>query len=198
MTFRFLRVLTSLVLAVGTLPARAAVLVDIEEAGPNVVAVASGTIDTNALTHYFDFVTTTAIAANEAGIFFGPNVVNSSRFYFGVIGPAHFGSGLTNFTSSHSGNVFGLVPGTLFLSPAYASGDPLSAIDTFDNATFTSLGLVPGTYGFSFGSGVHVDTVTVHIGAVPEPATWTMMILGFLGLGFVTYRRKSKPAMFLD
>jgi hypothetical protein len=27
--------------------------------------------------------------------------------------------------------------------------------------------------------------------AVPEPSTWAMMILGFCGLGFVAYRRKS-------
>jgi hypothetical protein len=31
------------------------------------------------------------------------------------------------------------------------------------------------------------------VSAVPEPATWAMMILGFLGVGFVAYRRKSNP-----
>jgi hypothetical protein len=30
---------------------------------------------------------------------------------------------------------------------------------------------------------------------VPEPATWAMMILGFAGIGFMAYRRKSKPAL---
>jgi hypothetical protein len=37
-------------------------------------------------------------------------------------------------------------------------------------------------------------TVTLTDG-VPEPSTWAMMILGFAGIGFVTYRRKSKPAL---
>ena len=32
-------------------------------------------------------------------------------------------------------------------------------------------------------------------GAVPEPSTWAMMILGFTGIGFMAYRRKSKPAL---
>jgi hypothetical protein len=31
--------------------------------------------------------------------------------------------------------------------------------------------------------------------AVPEPSTWAMMILGFTGIGFMAYRRKSKPAL---
>lgn len=30
--------------------------------------------------------------------------------------------------------------------------------------------------------------------AVPEPGTWAMMVLGFLGLGFVAYRRKGRAS----
>jgi hypothetical protein len=33
------------------------------------------------------------------------------------------------------------------------------------------------------------------VSAVPEPSTWAMMILGFAGIGFMAYRRKSKPAL---
>jgi hypothetical protein len=33
------------------------------------------------------------------------------------------------------------------------------------------------------------------VAAVPEPSTWAMMILGFAGVGFMAYRRKSKPAL---
>jgi hypothetical protein len=29
------------------------------------------------------------------------------------------------------------------------------------------------------------------IGAVPEPSTWAMMILGFAGIGFMAYRRRN-------
>jgi hypothetical protein len=31
--------------------------------------------------------------------------------------------------------------------------------------------------------------------AVPEPSTWAMMILGFAGIGFMAYRRKSKAVL---
>jgi hypothetical protein len=35
------------------------------------------------------------------------------------------------------------------------------------------------------------------VAAVPEPSTWAMMILGFAGVGFMAYRRKSKLAFRL-
>jgi hypothetical protein len=41
---------------------------------------------------------------------------------------------------------------------------------------------------------VTLDTNTIG-SAVPEPSTWAMMILGFAGIGFMAYRRKSKPAL---
>lgn len=37
-------------------------------------------------------------------------------------------------------------------------------------------------------------TGSVIAGAVPEPSTWAMMILGFCGLGFMTYRRRNQSA----
>jgi hypothetical protein len=35
-------------------------------------------------------------------------------------------------------------------------------------------------------------TFSVTISAVPEPSTWAMMILGFAGVGFMAYRRRSQ------
>ena len=32
-------------------------------------------------------------------------------------------------------------------------------------------------------------------GAVPEPSTWAMMLLGFAGIGFMTYRRRKSAAI---
>jgi hypothetical protein len=37
---------------------------------------------------------------------------------------------------------------------------------------------------------LNVATVAEFAGAVPEPSTWAMMILGFLGLGWMAYRRR--------
>jgi len=30
---------------------------------------------------------------------------------------------------------------------------------------------------------------------VPEPSTWAMMILGFAGVGFMAYRRRSQASL---
>jgi PEP-CTERM motif len=48
-----------------------------------------------------------------------------------------------------------------------------------------------GTYTVVEDSG----SATFNIASVPEPSTWAMMILGFAGMGFMAYRRKSKPEL---
>ena len=42
--------------------------------------------------------------------------------------------------------------------------------------------------------GITLDGATV-TASVPEPSTWAMMILGFFGVGFMAYRRKSAPRL---
>jgi hypothetical protein len=66
-----------------------------------------------------------------------------------------------------------------------------------------------GTYTLTFGvtnwsdtiydsglafAGVTVDGTPV-TGAVPEPSTWAMIILGFAGVGYMSYRRRKQPAL---
>jgi PEP-CTERM motif-containing protein/hapalindole biogenesis HpiC1 cyclase-like protein len=51
------------------------------------------------------------------------------------------------------------------------------------------------TINFSERNGpLYIGLDDVSVTAVPEPATWAMMILGFAGIGFMAYRRKHKPA----
>lgn len=47
------------------------------------------------------------------------------------------------------------------------------------------------------GDTVLFDNVQVTVSAIPETATWAMMLLGFSGIGFMAYRRKAKPAFRL-
>ena len=67
-----------------------------------------------------------------------------------------------------------------------AVGGPLNDIAYDSYPT----GIIPT--GFDWSEGV-IGTATV--AAVPELSTWSMMILGFAGAGFMVYRRKSKEAV---
>jgi hypothetical protein len=72
---------------------------------------------------------------------------------------------------------------------------------TFDLSSFTS----PDTQiVFNFASdysvvseGVQIDNVTVTgiAAAVPEPSTWAMLLIGFTGVSFMTYRRRRVAAL---
>jgi hypothetical protein len=60
----------------------------------------------------------------------------------------------------------------------------------------TSYFHTPNTYiDFNNGNYIPNNWSLTSVGAVPEPSTWAMMILGFAGIGFMAYRRKSKPAL---
>jgi hypothetical protein len=60
---------------------------------------------------------------------------------------------------------------------------------SFSGATFDSI-ILADIHDTDFALG----SFTVS-SAVPEPSTWAMMLLGFAGVRFMAYRRKSKPAL---
>jgi hypothetical protein len=77
----------------------------------------------------------------------------------------------------------------------YASGAPLSDTATYAGQSFATLGLTPGVYLYTFGSGTDADTFTVEVGApVPEPSTWAMMLVGFAGLSYAGWRGTRRTA----
>ena len=59
-------------------------------------------------------------------------------------------------------------------------------VNIFDSSNIISVAFSSDKKAFEF------DNLT--LAAVPEASTWAMMILGFLGLGFLGYRRSSKSS----
>jgi hypothetical protein len=95
--------------------------------------------------------------------------------------------------SAGAGDVFGVLVDALILPQGYISGAPLSATDTYAGQTFSSLGLDPGTYVYTWRG----DTLTVRVGTgaepvpVPEPVTLPLAALGGAGLlGYGWQRRR--------
>jgi hypothetical protein len=73
------------------------------------------------------------------------------------------------------------------------SGGSLSIVPIVDGfPTFNSL--ANGFVNLSLSNVQTFVPATVVTPGVPEPSTWAMMILGFAGVGFMAYRRKSNPA----
>ena len=67
-----------------------------------------------------------------------------------------------------------------------------------DVTTLTYGATLPSINGVGFGAGNYSDQTTgfseqltndAAVAAVPEPSTWAMMVAGFAGLGFLSYRR---------
>jgi hypothetical protein len=87
--------------------------------------------------------------------------------------------------------------GSSTFSTSGVDGSPGSNPGTTENYIFTATSsseqLVLSQASTTQASPI-VDNIRIS-SAVPEPSTWAMMILGFAGIGFMAYRRKSKPAL---
>jgi PEP-CTERM motif len=86
---------------------------------------------------------------------------------------------------------------TWFLTGVATSANGDTGARPFSEADMSNTGtlFIDSDVALSFASG-H-DYSSNAVGAVPEPSTWAMLILGFAGLGFMAYRRKGKPALML-
>ena len=168
--------------------------VTMEQVGSNVVANGSGAINLTGLT----FAGGAAIGGGGIQASAGQIITGSpgsARAYTGLNGPTSFGSGGLFDASTSSGDLFGRFPtqfgGPLFVPEDYVSGTALSNSMTFDNATIASLGVTPGTYIWSWGTGLPNQNFTLVIGGagVPDGGS-TVSLLGFALFGVAALHRK--------
>jgi hypothetical protein len=164
------------------------------EQGGNIVAAGSGSLDLAGLPPQ------TPIKQNlpDTGVWAQIGVVGLAGtvlVYTGITGPGDFGSGVRVSASSGSGNTIAVngSQGLLAVPSTYVSGDALSSSMAFAGKSFVSIGLVPGTYTWTWGSASKADSFTLQIGpaAVPEPASLTVLAVGLAGLGMVLCTRRA-------
>jgi hypothetical protein len=104
----------------------------------------------------------------------------------------HLGNGNSATSVTFSDFTDPLCPGcqTTFDLSSTGNGNNFFLLTaTMGQALFSGTVTANGTFD-SFEQ-VRVDLAGV-AGAVPEPSTWAMMILGFMGVGFMAYRRRSQ------
>jgi hypothetical protein len=174
--------------------AQAGYIVTLQQVGPNVVATGSGAIDLAGLNFLGGFGGPAEINPSGAFIITGPASSVVGDGYFGIVaGPTSFGSG--SFTAANSGSgdfvvfSFGMPVSTLAVPSGYISGSALSDSSTYDNATFASLGVTPGTYVWTWGAGAN-QNFTLRI-VVPDGGSTIGLLLVALAALFFARRALS-------
>jgi hypothetical protein len=120
-------------------------------------------------------------------------------------------NGIYTYTETFSGTAGSVIKGqylsdntvtSIFLTPV---GGSLPGSGSFVNPPSSFSFVLPSTTTYTLNFMVQNDAqnggnpsgLDVAVSAVPEPSTWAMMILGFFGVGFMAYRRKSPSAFRL-
>lgn len=169
--------------------AQSSFTIDLYQDGSDVVGTGSGDIDLTGLS----FITDLTAQADElepdgATITLG-TAPSAGTFYGGITGPGSFGSGDAEPDGTNgTGDLVATSGGSILLLPqGYVSGAPLSDSATWDNTTLAALGVTPGTYTWTWDSGLNSFTLDI-ASPVPEPADYGWGVL-LAALGFVAWRR---------
>jgi hypothetical protein len=149
--------------------------------------------------------------------FVGP-ITPTGNLYIAPVGSTPPGRALWNFefsvnpgslVNTHSlltitgpGGSFAFDPKTYFGDNTPVGGPLYQNSENLGFSIFPGLNFNPnasGIYTFDLklfsSDDRQLGDVSIQVNAVPEPSTWAMLILGFAGIGFMAYRRKSRPAM---
>lgn len=192
--------LVAAALAAVTSPANAAVNIYISDNSRDSLVQVTGSLDLTGFSKITPNGTEPGsdMLQGRNSILYAGNPSQGLQAYTGLTNNNAFGGFSTFFANSGTGTGFG-INGTytlprLLLPVSYFSGDVINSTATFLFKTIDSMALTRGTYFYASSS----DLITLHVGqaapitpAVPEPATWGMMIFG-MGLAGGAMRRRKK------
>lgn len=186
--------------SLGAGAAQAATVIEAREFNGNVLVFSSGSLDLTGLGAPEDavWVATPAVYADFPAINVGSGGRVDAYADPFTVTPAPFGearSGAPFFADISMGNTIGVSgrgisggPDYLYLTPGYASGDPIDGMSIFRSTSLFQLGMTAGTpTTWSLRNG---DTITVS--AIPLPAGAWLALAGvgvLAGLGVRARRR---------
>lgn len=186
--------------AMFVLPADAKYIYNVYQSGADVIAAGSGTIDLTDLTFGGGGVYTEgSVDASIAQIGGGPTgfAVEKLSDFMGLQGPASFGNGGYFADDAYYGDQVQIIGQYGELRLDDHGGDYFGST-IFTDTTIEALGLDPGTYTYTWGSGVDADSIIVNIAqpttGVPEPFTLSLFGAGLAGAVALRRRKKARKA----
>jgi hypothetical protein len=150
-------------------PITSGLIITMKEVGSDVVMSGSGSLDIFDLFPIGDGFSISYVApivSRFACGLEGAGPFNGSIFTGATLNkPSNFGFSAQTIATSGTGdlfgvNLYGFGVDAVFLPTDYVGGSPLNGTSTYSNSTFSSLGVTPGTYVWSWGS----DSITMIIG----------------------------------
>jgi len=177
----------AVLIAVCASPVRGAAIVNATEVGGNVVFAGGGTFDLTGLFFSGQAGQGATIDATFPFATFGANPATFILIdnYNGMNSPGPIGPGgaVNPFADLGTGDRFGFFDTFLIVPTGYSSGSLLSASNTYFGMTFASLGITPGTYPWTWGSGPNADSFTLNIVAPAVPESGSTALSMFIALG---------------
>jgi hypothetical protein len=108
--------------------------------------------------------------AASRGVFV-TGMTNPVAVYYPISDPGPFGDGTDIGPNSAVGDIFGVNgESQIGLPVGYVSGTAFTSGATWDSTTLAALGVTPGIYQWTWGSGADADSFTLHIGEAFDSA----------------------------
>ena len=179
-------------------PVEAAVVIDVQEVGGNVVFTTTGSLDLTGATYFSTTQYDVGVISGGSNWYIASGSGSSVDTYKMTSFDGAFGTNTTflDSPSATSGDDFfiwgeGGSTEQVGVKGGYVSGSNIFSTMSYFGTTFAAMGMTQGQYIYSIPS----DTIALNIGgsepsAVPLPATLPLLLIGLGGVGVLARRRR--------
>jgi hypothetical protein len=175
---------------------RAAITIHMAEVGSNVVATLSGAINSlPGATGQSNVGVFSGVRPSGSNMAFGLSKFSgvqlvTMNYYIATTYPSNFGTSTSLLQAdSSTASTFMLFRKTssdnVIIDKNYVLGTAVTGTLTWNNKTFSSMGVTTGSYVWGWSS----DSITLNV--VPEPSALSLLVLGLGGLCAVRQRRRA-------